>query len=493
MLQMTTGTIIIYAGTSSQPTTNTNLKGETKMKITMRYSIDGNGKASPASDGKCKTTINPGADESEKTKGDAEMNASGKAKTNKTAKGETEMKKAAKRELSGAALTAKMIKLELGKTFPGVKFSATSEYFSMGNSVNVSWTDGPVAGIVQRVIAKYQYGTFDSMTDCYEYEGIDESLGCEGAKYVDVKRNMSDARMKELADHCMAKFGEIPERFADEYSEYGLNECKYEHVFPETWEPEYQALGAAQFEEAERREKELAEKELAAFLAREAKEKAEREKLELELAIFNALETAKAEKAESGNAGSEAANVVSMAAAKSAKAASKSAAPAADAASGAEPDNASAAKPEPPAASKTAAIAENEKPREKKPESGGAKEIKIAAGMAAAASLVAAACETTARAAADRIAAFHEAASKAAALAIAAAPMGAPAGAAASGAEPVAETGAAKASADRARELLRMGKFELAGLAAKGDAGAKAEIARRKQKRAARRAARMPA
>lgn len=50
----------------------------------------------------------------------------------------------ARRELTGAALTARQLKKELTRVFPGVKFSVKSEYFSGGNAVNVSWEDGPL-------------------------------------------------------------------------------------------------------------------------------------------------------------------------------------------------------------------------------------------------------------------------------------------------------------------------------------------------------------
>lgn len=98
-----------------------------------------------------------------------------------------------KRQLSGAALTAKRIKKRLSALYPNMKFSVTSDTFSMGNSVDIRWTDGPLMESVNAITKQYQYGSFDGQQDMYNYEDIDESLGCEGAKYVMCHRDMSAA------------------------------------------------------------------------------------------------------------------------------------------------------------------------------------------------------------------------------------------------------------------------------------------------------------
>jgi len=49
-----------------------------------------------------------------------------------------------KRQLTGAALTAKVIKTRLKALYPSVKFSVRSDVFSMGDSVDIRWTDGPL-------------------------------------------------------------------------------------------------------------------------------------------------------------------------------------------------------------------------------------------------------------------------------------------------------------------------------------------------------------
>lgn len=65
----------------------------------------------------------------------------------------------------GGVAAAKNVRRDLKKAFPGVKFSVKSSY----TTINVSWQDGPTRRQVEDVIDKYQQGTFDGMTDCYEY------------------------------------------------------------------------------------------------------------------------------------------------------------------------------------------------------------------------------------------------------------------------------------------------------------------------------------
>jgi len=88
-----------------------------------------------------------------------------------------------------AANCAGTIKEELKKVFPGVKFSVKSSNFSMGDSVDVSWEDGPTSDLVNDVISKYQYGHFDGMTDMYEYTNRRDDF--PQSKYVHGSRQMS--------------------------------------------------------------------------------------------------------------------------------------------------------------------------------------------------------------------------------------------------------------------------------------------------------------
>lgn len=90
--------------------------------------------------------------------------------------------------LTKHAAAAKMIRAELKAAFPNIKFKVQSESYSMGNSVNVYWTDGVPAAEVNTIIKKYQEGHFDGMTDSYEFSNIRKDL--PQAKFVFAHRTI---------------------------------------------------------------------------------------------------------------------------------------------------------------------------------------------------------------------------------------------------------------------------------------------------------------
>jgi hypothetical protein len=160
----------------------------------------------------------------------------------KTLAWKDEQKAKNKGNLTGAAATAKAIRAKLKEVFPEVKFSVTSSNFAGGNSVDINWTDGPVTSLVERITDQYQYGRFDSMTDCAYSVSIDEEkLGCSGAKFVHCQREQSEARKQELEFHCFEKSGQSIEEFLG----YGRGSWAYENQYPETWEQRYQDMKAA--------------------------------------------------------------------------------------------------------------------------------------------------------------------------------------------------------------------------------------------------------
>jgi len=113
------------------------------------------------------------------------------------------------KQLTGAALTAKTIKKRLTALYPKVKFSVTSDTFSMGNSVDIRWTDGPASDVVNAIAKQYQYGDFDSMNDSYNYTGVDSALGCEGAKYVSCHRRVSSEYKAQVAAKADEVYGKL--------------------------------------------------------------------------------------------------------------------------------------------------------------------------------------------------------------------------------------------------------------------------------------------
>lgn len=76
------------------------------------------------------------------------------------------------------AQCAKLIRQELKKTFPGVKFNVTSKTFSMGNSVDIDWTDSSIkTEAVRSATAKFVIGSFNKNNDdCYDFDNVDRTI-----------------------------------------------------------------------------------------------------------------------------------------------------------------------------------------------------------------------------------------------------------------------------------------------------------------------------
>lgn len=98
----------------------------------------------------------------------------------------------------GYVVAAKNIRIELKKAFPTVKFSVRSESFSMGDAVRVSWSDGCTVAQVEKIIEKYQAGTFNSMEDIYEFKNTLWGAAFGESKYVTTSRDFSDAFILEV-------------------------------------------------------------------------------------------------------------------------------------------------------------------------------------------------------------------------------------------------------------------------------------------------------
>lgn len=68
-----------------------------------------------------------------------------------------------------ATETAKLVRAQLKRHWPGVKFSVRTDRYSMGASVNVTWTDGPPSKAVDKVAGIYSGADFDGMVDLKTY------------------------------------------------------------------------------------------------------------------------------------------------------------------------------------------------------------------------------------------------------------------------------------------------------------------------------------
>lgn len=93
------------------------------------------------------------------------------------------------RRLSDQARGAENLRRQLTEAFPGVKFRCRSESFSGGDSIDVTWTDGPTVTAVRKFSDRYAEGHFDGMADIYEDDRDNpwpDLFG--GAKYVGASR-----------------------------------------------------------------------------------------------------------------------------------------------------------------------------------------------------------------------------------------------------------------------------------------------------------------
>jgi hypothetical protein len=106
--------------------------------------------------------------------------------------------RAARPDWSAHRLAAENIRRELRRRFPGVKFSVTSESYAGGNSADVRWTDGPTAKEVEAVANRHAAGSFDGMTDLYEYDRDNVFGEVFGAtKYVHCEREWTLAAVRK--------------------------------------------------------------------------------------------------------------------------------------------------------------------------------------------------------------------------------------------------------------------------------------------------------
>lgn len=102
------------------------------------------------------------------------------------------------KELTKAALVAKEVRTILKEKFKGIKFTVRSSNYSMGDSVNVGWTDGPTSEEVEKLVKHYQYGHFDGMIDCYEYSNVKKDI--PQTKFLFCNRDMSEETKKIICE-----------------------------------------------------------------------------------------------------------------------------------------------------------------------------------------------------------------------------------------------------------------------------------------------------
>ncbi len=117
--------------------------------------------------------------------------------------------------------TAKLIRQDLKRHFPGIKFQVRSKSYSGGSSINVRWTDGPVQKDVESVIKVYEGAEFDGMIDLKSYvdrEMPDGTIVHYGVDYVFANREYSNWHHSVVSNIDLRKkptIGELVENWTE--------------------------------------------------------------------------------------------------------------------------------------------------------------------------------------------------------------------------------------------------------------------------------------
>ncbi|TAL29048.1 MAG: hypothetical protein EPN98_21640 [Phenylobacterium sp.] len=102
-----------------------------------------------------------------------------------------------------SATVAQLIRADLKTVFPGVKFSVTTRRGT--GSVTVQWVDGPAVDPVASIAAKYEAGSFNGMTDSYEFRK--DRPAHPTCQFTFASRSISDALRTRAERDIAAKFG----------------------------------------------------------------------------------------------------------------------------------------------------------------------------------------------------------------------------------------------------------------------------------------------
>ena len=94
------------------------------------------------------------------------------------------------KKFTKAALAAKQIRSILKKEFPSTKFSVKSSNFSMGDCVDISWTDGASKDEVRKLISHFEHTKYNSTEDLFEPSNMREDI--PQAKHIWYDRKISN-------------------------------------------------------------------------------------------------------------------------------------------------------------------------------------------------------------------------------------------------------------------------------------------------------------
>lgn len=133
--------------------------------------------------------------------------------------------------------TAKIVRQELKKHFPGVQFSVRSSSYSMGASIDISWTDGPITKAVEAITGQFEGSSFDSMQDMKisrrsTWEGREVRWGSD---YVTPTRKYSKQFYRQIAERICKEYSvPIPEIKQSSYEYRGKTEFGNPYIEDDT-------------------------------------------------------------------------------------------------------------------------------------------------------------------------------------------------------------------------------------------------------------------
>jgi hypothetical protein len=117
----------------------------------------------------------------------------------------------------GSKETAALVRRVLKRAFPATTFRIRTGRGAGVSSVDIRWTDGPTRRAVDAIVGEFEAGSFDGMTDCYDYrQGPDRFLIVDGVtyrrgcRYVFTMRDLSPAFRLRVAEAVSAYWGDLP-------------------------------------------------------------------------------------------------------------------------------------------------------------------------------------------------------------------------------------------------------------------------------------------
>lgn len=124
------------------------------------------------------------------------------------------------------AETAKLVRAELKKNFPGVKFKVTA---GRGSSIRVEWYDGPRLSAVKKVAGHFEDEYYDLNEDLFKAKNPDAPVRYANDSIV-FYRFYSFSFFSQIVAHISKRFGvTMPPVIKSSYSEEGMLAPYTEH------------------------------------------------------------------------------------------------------------------------------------------------------------------------------------------------------------------------------------------------------------------------